>query len=299
MIQIQNLSKNYGNATALKNISVDIPRNSIFALLGPNGAGKSTLIRTIAKILKPDSGNVIINNQYISLFNNRQIGYLPEERGLYKNMKVGEHAIYLANLKGLNKLEAESRLKIWFEKLDIQDWWEKNISNLSKGMQQKVQFIVSVIHNPKLLILDEPFSGLDPINYQIIVKELIDINKNGTTIILSTHDMNSVEKLCDHIMLLNRGENILSGNINEIRKNNNKIIEIVHTNNNEEIKKILSQNAAIISSEIIGENYVTILEISKNASLDYVLTYNLDKIGLVSLNEVKVSIEDIFLKSIK
>ena len=198
-IEINNVSKTYGNYKALNNISIRVPRQSIYGLLGPNGAGKTTLIRMLNQITAPNEGEIIFNGEKL----NRS--HIPEERGLYKSMKVGEQAIYLAQLKGISHKEAEKRLKQWFKKFDILNWWDKKVEELSKGMQQKIQFIVTVIHNPKLLIFDEPFSGFDPINVNLLKKEILELRDNGATIIFSTHNMASVEELCDNIMLINKG----------------------------------------------------------------------------------------------
>ena len=203
------VTKQFGNHTALKNVSLEIPKNSIYGLLGPNGAGKTTLIRIINQITFPDKGSVYFDGQLLKPEHISQIGYLPEERGLYKSMKVGEQALYLAQLKGLSKAEAKKRLKYWFEKLEIGDWWNKKIQELSKGMAQKIQFVVTVLHEPKLLIFDEPFSGFDPINANLIKEQILSLKDNGTSIIFSTHRMESVEELCEYIALIHKSEKIL------------------------------------------------------------------------------------------
>ena len=218
MIQIKDLSKKYGNAVALDGVSFSIPKNSIFGFLGPNGAGKTTLIRILTGIIIPDAGQALINGQALNKLNKKRIGYLPEERGLYKKMKVGEQAVYLAYFKGLATKEAEQKLKRWFEKLDISDWWDKPVDTLSKGMQQKIQFIISAIHQPEVLILDEPFTGLDPINRETLGNEILELNRAGTTIVLSTHDMNSVEQFCDQVILIDKGKMLLSGKVAEIKQ---------------------------------------------------------------------------------
>lgn len=202
---------------AIENISINVPEGSVFGLLGPNGAGKTTFIRIINQITGPDSGALWFAGERLAPKHLQQIGYLPEERGLYKKMKVGEQALYLCQLKGLSKKDAMKRLKYWFEKFEIQAWWNKKVEELSKGMAQKVQFIVTVLHEPRLLILDEPFSGFDPINTNLIKSEILELKKKGTTIIFSTHNMGSVEELCDHIALINNSHVILDGGVNEIR----------------------------------------------------------------------------------
>ncbi len=218
ILNIKDVSKNYSSNKALNNVSIDIPRQSIFGLLGPNGAGKTSLIRIINQITGPDTGSITFNGEPLSQKHIEKIGYLPEERGLYKKMAVGEQTLYLARLKGLSKEEAKKRLLYWFEKFEMQGWWKKKIEELSKGMQQKVQFIVTVLHEPELLILDEPFSGFDPINAQLIKNEILELRKKGSTIIFSTHNMGSVEELCDNIALINKAEKILDGSVKDIRK---------------------------------------------------------------------------------
>ena len=212
------VTKQFGNHTALKNVSLEIPKNSIYGLLGPNGAGKTTLIRIINQITFPDKGSVYFDGKLLKPEHISQIGYLPEERGLYKSMKVGEQALYLAQLKGLSKAEAKKRLKYWFEKLEIGDWWNKKIQELSKGMAQKIQFVVTVLHEPKLLIFDEPFSGFDPINANLIKEQILSLKDNGTSIIFSTHRMESVEELCEYIALIHKSEKILDGKLSDIKK---------------------------------------------------------------------------------
>ncbi len=218
LLSVQNVTKRYATHVALKNVSIDVPEQSIFGLLGPNGAGKTSLIRIINQITGPDEGEIFLNGKKLAPDDVANIGYLPEERGLYKKMKVGEQALYFARLKGMSKADAMSELKIWFEKFEMVSWWNKKIEELSKGMQQKIQFIVTVIHKPKLLILDEPFSGFDPINANLIKNEILELRKQGTTVIFSTHNMGSVEELCDNIALINKSEKILDGSVKEIRK---------------------------------------------------------------------------------
>ncbi|MDI1353464.1 MAG: ABC transporter ATP-binding protein [bacterium] len=218
ILGIHNVSKRYSSHIALHNISFSVQQGSVFGLLGPNGAGKTSLIRIINQITGPDTGEVLFHGEKLQPKHVERIGYLPEERGLYKKMTVGDQVLYLARLKGLPKYEAKKRLKIWFAKFDMESWWNKKVEELSKGMQQKVQFIVTVIHEPELLILDEPFSGFDPINAQLIKNELLELKKKGSTVIFSTHNMGSVEELCDNIALINKAEKILDGSVKEIRK---------------------------------------------------------------------------------
>ena len=216
LLSTQSVSRHFGGLIAVQNVDFDLPKGEIRALIGPNGAGKTTLIRIINQITMPDSGKVILDGEPLQPHHVQYIGYLPEERGLYKSMKVGEQALYLAQLKGLSYKEAKKRLVYWFEKLGISHWWDKKIQELSKGMAQKIQFIVTIIHEPKLLIFDEPFSGFDPINAEIMGREIINLSKNGTTIIFSTHRMESVEKMCNHIALINKSETILEGSIKAV-----------------------------------------------------------------------------------
>ncbi len=218
LLVVENISKKFGEHTALNRVDLHVPEGSIYGLLGPNGAGKTTLLRIINQILLPDSGRILLDGRELTPEDVAQIGYLPEERGLYKNMKVGEQALYLARLKGMDKREAVSRLKDWFDKFEITGWWDKKIHELSKGMAQKVQFIVTVLHRPKLLIFDEPFSGFDPLNAQLIKDEILQLRDEGATIIFSTHRMESVEELCEYISLINKSEKVLEGKLSEIKK---------------------------------------------------------------------------------
>ena len=217
MIEVQHVSKHYRAHTALDDVSLTIERGRVFGLLGPNGAGKTTLIRMINNIIKPDSGTILFDGKPLSASDVARIGYLPEERGLYRKMKVGEQAIYLARLKGLSSSEAKRRLESWFEKFGIMPWWDKRVEELSKGMQQKVQFVCTVLHEPELLIFDEPFSGFDPVNAELLKSEIIALRERGSTLIFSTHNMQSVEELCDDIALINQSHLVLSGSVTEVR----------------------------------------------------------------------------------
>ena len=229
IISCKNVTKRYCNFTALNNVSLDVPEGTIFGLLGPNGAGKTTLIRMLNQITRPDEGEILFNGELLKETDVERIGYLPEERGLYKKMKVGEQALYLAQLKGMDKTEAVKRLKEWFVKFGIQAWWNKKVEELSKGMAQKVQFITTVLHKPQLMILDEPFSGFDPVNVNLIRNEILRMKEEGTTIILSTHNMESVEELCDNIALINRSNLIVAGNTAEIRRKYGKNeVEVIY-----------------------------------------------------------------------
>lgn len=218
ILEVKNVVKRYGAHTALNGVSLQVPKGSIYGLLGPNGAGKTSLIRIINQITMPDEGEVWLDGERLNPSHVSHIGYMPEERGLYKTMKVGEQALYLAQLKGLTKQEAKEQLKYWFEKLEIQGWWDKKIQELSKGMAQKIQFVVTVLHRPKLLILDEPFSGFDPVNANLIKDEIMELRDKGTTIIFSTHRMESVEDMCDHIALIHQSNKLIEGPLHEVKK---------------------------------------------------------------------------------
>ncbi|WP_442267211.1 ABC transporter ATP-binding protein [Tenacibaculum sp. ZS6-P6] len=256
LLEINNVVKSYGDYTALNNVSMHIPKGSVFGLLGPNGAGKTSLIRIINQITMPDNGEVILDGEKLAPHHIEQIGYLPEERGLYKSMKVGDQALYLAQLKGMSKSEAKKRLKYWFEKFEITAWWNKKIEELSKGMAQKVQFIVTVLHQPKLLIFDEPFSGFDPINAQLIAKEILQLRDEGATIIFSTHRMESVEEMCDYIALINKSNKILDGKLDDIKRQyRTNVFEVgLKTDSPEEVKQKLSQNFEVSPADFKSLN---------------------------------------------
>lgn len=229
ILSIQNVVKTYGNYRAVDNVSLDIPKGSVFGMLGPNGAGKTSLIRMITTITGPDEGVILLDGEKINNRTPEQIGYMPEERGLYKKMKVGEHLLYLAQLKGLSPAQARKSIDEWLTKFEITDWWSKKIEDLSKGMQQKIQFIATVIHRPKLLILDEPFTGLDPINTTLIKDEIAQLNESGISIIFSTHRMEQVEEMCDHIVLINKGKNVLYGEVEAIKNEYKENLYVVET----------------------------------------------------------------------
>lgn len=233
LIECKNVSKNFGTKVALDNVSLDVPEGKIYGLLGPNGAGKTTMIRIINRITIPNSGEVLFNGRPITQRDVEKIGYLPEERGLYRKMEVGDQAMYLAQLKGMSEKDARAELKKWFVKFGIQDWWKKKVEELSKGMAQKVQFITTVVHKPSLMILDEPFSGFDPVNAELIRKEILELKEQGATIILSTHNMESVEELCDNIALINKSHLVLSGGVDEIRRQyGNNHVELIYSGEN-------------------------------------------------------------------
>ena len=296
------VTKKFGEHIALDKVSLEIPKNSIYGLLGPNGAGKTTLIRIINQIMFPDKGEVLFNGETLKPHHIAQIGYLPEERGLYKSMKVGEQALYLAQLKGLSKAEAKRRLKFWFERLEIGDWWNKKIQELSKGMAQKIQFIVTVLHEPKLLIFDEPFSGFDPINANIIKDEILKLKANGTSIIFSTHRMESVEELCDYIALIHRSEKILDGKLSDIKKAyKNNIFNVgIETQNADVLLKELADKFQISSSRYnADDNQLDFtLQLPTSDSRE-VLTYLSTKANINHFVETIPSANDIFIQTVQ
>ncbi|SNR31823.1 ABC-2 type transport system ATP-binding protein [Maribacter sedimenticola] len=297
-----NVTKRYGDHLALKDVSLDIPKNSIYGLLGPNGAGKTTLIRIINQITYPDQGSVFFDGEPLKPEHIAQIGYLPEERGLYKSMKVGEQALYLAQLKGLSKAEAKKRLKFWFEKLEIGDWWNKKIQELSKGMAQKIQFVVTVLHEPKLLIFDEPFSGFDPINANIIKEQILALKENGTSIIFSTHRMESVEELCEYIALIHKSEKILDGKLSEIKKaykNNIFRIGLESTGANGLLEDLQQKYKVLTHEYDSKESQLNIsVQLPSNDSRE-ILNYLGQKANVNGFVETIPSANDIFIQTIQ
>ena len=303
ILSIDSVSKHYGDFTALNNVSLNIKEGSIFGLLGPNGAGKTTLIRIINQITYPDSGKVLFNNSPLELKHVRDIGYLPEERGLYPKMKIGEQAVYLAQLKGLDSSTAKSELNKWFEKFQINDWWDKKVTELSKGMAQKIQFIVTVLHKPKLLIFDEPFSGFDPINANLIKDEILQLRDNGATIIFSTHRMESVEELCEDIALINNSNKILDGKLDDIkRKFKSNTFEVgVDSPNPDLLNKELESKYEIIkpSFKTIGENLKLNVKLKDNQNSEDLLKILNQNARVIHFKEVIPSANDIFINSIE
>jgi len=296
------VTKQYGQHLALNNVSLEIPKNSIYGLLGPNGAGKTTLIRIINQITFPDSGEVFFDGEPLKAEHIAKIGYLPEERGLYKKMKVGEQALYLAQLKGLAKSEARSRLKYWFERLEIGDWWNKKVQELSKGMAQKIQFIVTVLHEPKLLIFDEPFSGFDPINANIIKDEILSLKEKGASIIFSTHRMESVEELCEYIALLHQSEKILDGKLSDIKKAyKNNIFEVgLEVENGPSLIKELTEKFNISTTkydEVEGQLDFKV-QLPDNSSKD-MLAFLADRANVNHFVETVPSANEIFIKNVQ
>ena len=296
LIQCTDVYKRFGEKVALDHVSVDIPKGKIFGLLGPNGAGKTTLIRIINRITIPNSGTVLFDGRPITQDDVEKIGYLPEERGLYRKMKVGEQAMYLAQLKGMTSREAAAELKKWFERFGIESWWNKKVEELSKGMAQKIQFITTVVHKPSLLILDEPFSGFDPVNAQVIREEILRLKEEGATIILSTHNMESVEELCDNIALINKSHVVISGGVDEIRrKYGNNNVELIYTSATS--LKPSSEVYTVLSDHDESGRHTAVLEIADLASTNDVLAEVMKQGALVnSFKELVPRMNDIFIK---
>jgi len=306
IISAHNIVKRFGSFTALDEVSISVPEKSVFGLLGPNGAGKTTLIRIINHITGPDIGEVFFEGRKSTSADVEKIGYLPEERGLYKKMEVGEQCLYLAQLKGMSKKEAQKKLKLWFEKFEMGGWWKKKVEELSKGMQQKVQFVVTVIHEPKVLILDEPFSGFDPINANLVKNEILSLKEKGTTILLSTHNMNSVEELCDHIALINKAKTILHGSVKEIRQQYKaNTYEVEFTGDLMTFTKALFKDFELVekkvdTSSLPGVSHCTakvklLFDKSPNDLLNTVLPY----VQIQSFREILPSMNDIFISKVK
>lgn len=303
LLEAQSVSKKFGNFTALNQVSISVPKGSVFGLLGPNGAGKTTLIRIINQITMPDTGQVFLDGEPLQTHHIKDIGYLPEERGLYKSMKVGEQAMYLARLKGLSKAEAKTRLKYWFERLEIGDWWNKKIQELSKGMAQKIQFIVTVLHEPKLLIFDEPFSGFDPINAILIKDEILRLRDNGATVIFSTHRMESVEELCDQIALIHQSNKILDGKLTDIKKQfKTNTFEVgIRTSNNLLLEKELSEKFVVspASFKTLGDELMLNVKLSEKDVPNDLLSFLTSKGEVSHFVELIPSANDIFIQAIK
>jgi ABC-2 type transport system ATP-binding protein len=298
LLSLSHLVKHYATQKAVDDISFDIQKGSIFGLLGPNGAGKTTLLRMITGIFYPDGGTIQLDGKkFDPLLDIREIGYMPEERGLYKKMKIGEQALYLAQLRGLSKADAMEKIKYWFEKFEMQSWWNKKVEDLSKGMSQKLQFVITVLHEPKLIILDEPFSGLDPLNANLIKDEIYNLAKNGATIIFSTHRMEQVEEICDHIVLVNLGKKVLDGSVAEIKQQFKEYIFAIETNRPELIK----DNVLFSILDKTDKNPNKILvKLSQAVASNEVLKYLIEQqIPIVSYNEVLPSLNDIFIQLVE
>jgi ABC-2 type transport system ATP-binding protein len=302
LLEVNSVSKNFGNFKALNKVSLSVPKGSIFGLLGPNGAGKTTLIRVVNQITMPDSGSVFLDG--IPLNNNhiKDIGYLPEERGLYKTMKVGEQVLYLAQLKGLSKAEAKARLKYWFERLEIGDWWNKKIQELSKGMAQKIQFVVTVLHQPKLLIFDEPFSGFDPINANLIKDEILRLREDGATIIFSTHRMESVEELCDDIALIHQSNKILDGKLVDIKRQfKTNTYEVgINVEDKSRIIKILEDKFSVSETNFksLSDGVKLNIKLSEKDSPNDLLNFLTSKGEVSHFVELIPSVSDIFIQTV-
>ena len=303
LLETHSVSKKFGDFTALNNASISVPEGSIFGLLGPNGAGKTTLIRIINQITMPDTGHVLLDGQPLQPHHVKDIGYLPEERGLYKSMKVGEQALYLAQLKGMQKAEAKRRLLQWFERLEIGDWWNKKIQELSKGMAQKIQFVVTVLHEPKLLIFDEPFSGFDPINANIIKDEILRLKNEGATVIFSTHRMESVEELCDHIALIHKSNKILEGKLTDIKKQyKTNTYEVgINATNQALVEQALADKFSISKAHFktIGDELKLNIKLTENESANDLLQYLTTQGQVSHFVELIPSANDIFIQTIK
>lgn len=300
IFRTENVTKQFAGHRALSEVSISIPKQSIFGLLGPNGAGKTTLIRIINQITAPDSGELFFHSKKLRPEDIYKIGYLPEERGLYRKMKVGEQVLYLARLKGLSKNEAQKKLKLWFDKFEIGGWWNRKVEELSKGMQQKVQFIVTVVHEPELLIFDEPFSGFDPINVNLIKDEIIDVKKRGGTIIFSTHNMASVEELCDTIALINKSKKILEGSVKNIKAGyKTNTFRIEYSGNRNELENLAGNRFHLVEHRSIDDHYTAIIKMVDDFNPNVLLKDFLPFITLHSFNEILPTMNDIFIKKVK
>jgi len=298
ILETNEVCKHYSGHTALDRVSLNVPQGTVFGLLGPNGAGKTTLIRIINQITAPDSGTVLFNGHTIGPDDIYQIGYMPEERGLYKKMKVGEQAVYLAQLKGLSKADATQRLKVWFDKFEIGNWWNCKVEELSKGMQQKVQFITTVLHEPKLLIFDEPFSGFDPINANLLKEEILNLKDKGATVIFSTHNMASVEEICDHIALINKSRKILDGSVNDVRQQFKlNLFELSYIGDSE---KVLALCAPMVDLKENEPGAISHLSGGLKPGFTYnqLLAALLPEVQITQFNELIPNMNDIFIKAV-
>lgn len=303
LLTIENVTKRYAAHTALDNVSLEVPRGSIYGLLGPNGAGKTTLIRVINRITMPDAGRVLFDGHAITNEDIYNIGYLPEERGLYKKMKVGEQALFFARLKGLSRKDALKALKEWFVRFGIEDWWDKKVEDLSKGMAQKVQFITTILHRPKLLIFDEPFSGFDPINANLLKQEILRLRDEGATVIFSTHNMASVEEICDHITLINKSHNILSGSVEEVRRRfGENVFELIYGGVSEEsMQGVVAPVAEVLSmADIADSPYRSCrVRLRDAVSVREAIARVNDAVELRSFREVIPSMNEIFIRAVE
>jgi ABC-2 type transport system ATP-binding protein len=299
IIEIKGLHKSYSDHKALDNVNLSIGESKIFGLLGPNGAGKTTLIRIINQILEPDQGVIKFAGELLSRKHIHSIGYLPEERGLYKKMKVGEQVLYLAQLKGLSKKEAKQKLSYWFEKLGAENWWNKKVEDLSKGMAQKIQFITTVLHDPKVLILDEPLSGLDPVNSLLIKNEILELKKKNTSIILSTHDMNSVEEICEEVAIIHNSKKILQGSINEIKKNyEENLWTILYSGNQMNFTNAVWGGWELINHTNLNQNTNKAdIKLLNDFTINKFIKGIVDHVEILEINKKIPSINDVFIKA--
>jgi len=299
MLEIRNIVKQYANHRALDDVSIQVEKGSIFGLLGPNGAGKTSLIRIINQITAPDSGEIYFDGERLNPSHIGRIGYLPEERGLYKKMEIGEQMLYLAQLKGLSRKEAMERIKHWFEKMEMQSWWHKKVEDLSKGMQQKVQFVATVVHRPDLIILDEPFSGFDPVNVNIIKEEILSLNRGGATLIFSTHRMESVEELCDSIVLINKSKKILDGKLSDIKNAyRTNTYRIEHLPATEPVPAVDGIFTIESTAETPAGSIILTVKIAPGKTINDVLLYFIPRVRIHELKEIIPSIHDIFVQQV-
>ncbi|MCA1751374.1 MAG: ABC transporter ATP-binding protein [Cryomorphaceae bacterium] len=300
-LEAEKVTKTYAKHTALQDVSISVPQGSVFGLLGPNGAGKTSLIRIINQITGPDSGRILFEGEPLRPEHVHRIGYLPEERGLYKKMKVGEQCIYLARLKGLSEREAKARLKAWFDRFDISAWWDKKVEELSKGMAQKVQFVTTVMHEPKFIILDEPFSGFDPINAALIRKEILRLRDEGATVMLSTHNMTSVEEVCSHIALINHSKVILDGEVSEVRNRfKESVYEIEFAGQMLAFTNALWTGYELISHQEAGDELrMATVRLKRDATVNDLLSAVMPHVQVQSVREVIPRMDDIFIKVVQ
>lgn len=301
ILEIRNVTKDYPGHRALDDVSLSVPKGSIYGLLGPNGAGKTTLIRVINNMTKPDGGTVTFNGHAITEDDIYRIGYMPEERGLYQKMRVGDQAVFFARLRGMTKADAESKLHAWFDRLEISDWWNKKVEDLSKGMAQKVQFISTVVHEPELLIFDEPFSGFDPINAELLKKEIMGLRDMGATVLFSTHNMGSVEEICDDITLINNSRNVLSGNVDEIRRRaGENTFQVLYAGDTGQFTQIMSDKVELIGNPEgkIGGLFCQKIHIKDDADVRPVIALINENFRLRSFQEVIPGMNDIFIRAV-
>ena len=299
ILKADNIIKQYATHRALDDVSIEVPKGCVFGLLGPNGAGKTSFIRIINQITGPDGGSILLDGEPLHPKHVSQIGYLPEERGLYKKMEVGEQAMYLAQLKGMSKSEAKAKLSVWFKKFDISPWWNKKVEELSKGMAQKIQFIVTVLHEPKLLILDEPFSGFDPINTNIVKNEILRLKNEGTSIILSTHNMGSVEEICEHIALINNSKKILGGSVKQIKEDFKEgIYHITYKGNKIAFTNALWTGCELLESKESENSTLATVKLAGTTTTNDLLKAIVNHVEVLGLQEVIPSMNDIFIKQV-